>query len=182
MMSRVKHIALGFTLIETLVAILVLTVAIVGPLTIASRGLGAALISKDQTVAFYLAQDAIEYVRYKRDSNRLAGLADSLTGLDSTNGCTASNGCMIDSVSDTVTACGATCTNINYDSSRNIFAYSSGAVTPYVRKVSLVSPVCASGGVPCNNNETSVTVQVTWKDIGGATHTVTLRENLLNWQ
>lgn len=172
----------GFTLIETLVAILILSIAIVGPLTIASRGLGAALVSKDQTVAFYLAQDAIEYVRYKRDSNRLSGLADSLQGLDGSSGCTTANGCAIDSIVDTAVACSATCAPLNYDAANFYFSYTSGTQSVFTRKVTIVTPVCASGGAPCNADESSITASVTWKDVGGAGHTVSVRENLLNWQ
>src|SRR6185437_13507555 len=61
----------GFTLIETLVAVLLLSIAIVGPMTIAQKGLQTALISKDQATAFNLAQDAIEFVRFARDTNCL---------------------------------------------------------------------------------------------------------------
>ena len=92
----------GFTLIETLVAILILTTAIAGPLTIASRGLNAALIAKDQTTASYLAQDAIEYVRAVRDTNRLLG-GDWLTGaggsgaITNLSGCISQN-CIVDSL------------------------------------------------------------------------------------
>ncbi len=87
MTSNKKHAGLvrrhgGFTLIETLVAVLVLAMAIAGPLTIASKGLNSALIAKDQTTAYNLGQDAIEYVRFVRDSNRLAGNTDWLAGLD----------------------------------------------------------------------------------------------------
>ena len=56
---------------ETLIAVLVLSLAITGPLTIAQKGLQAALISKDQDTAFYLARDAVEYVRFVRDTNCL---------------------------------------------------------------------------------------------------------------
>ena len=54
-----QKIARGFTLIETLIAVLILTTAIAGPLTIASKGLTATLVAKDQISAFYLAQDAV---------------------------------------------------------------------------------------------------------------------------
>jgi type II secretory pathway pseudopilin PulG len=172
----------AFTLIETLVAILILSVAIVGPLTIASRGLGAALVSKDETIAFYLAQDAVEYIRYKRDSNRLLGLADPLNGLDGAAGCTSTNGCMVDSITDTATACGSTCNAINYNAANFYYSYTSGIQSIFTRKVTIVAPVCAGGGSPCNPDEYSVTSFITWRDVGGAQHAVTVRENLLNWQ
>ncbi len=56
----------GFTLVETLVAISVLMVAVASPLTIAQKSLSSALYAKDQTTAFFLAQDAVEYLKYVR--------------------------------------------------------------------------------------------------------------------
>jgi prepilin-type N-terminal cleavage/methylation domain-containing protein len=181
-MTTNRSIVAGFTLIETLVAILILSIAIVGPLTIASRGLGAALVSKDETTAYYLAQDAIEYVRFKRDSNRLAGIVDPLMGLDGSNGCTSTQGCTVDSITDTVSACNGTCTALKYDPTSYSFNYDTGGSTVFVRTVQITTPVCAPSGTPCNSDESKIVVKVAWWDVGGAQHTVQLLENLLNWQ
>ena len=62
----------GFTLVETLVAISIITIAIVGPLLTASRTLVAAYTARDQLTASYLASEASEYVRFMRDSMYLA--------------------------------------------------------------------------------------------------------------
>src|SRR5438046_1665614 len=62
---------IGFTIIETLVAIAILLLAIVGPLSIASTSLNSAYYAKDQVTAFYLAQEGIEYMRFLRDTNSL---------------------------------------------------------------------------------------------------------------
>ncbi|MBI4087780.1 prepilin-type N-terminal cleavage/methylation domain-containing protein [Candidatus Kaiserbacteria bacterium] len=61
----------GFTLIETLVAISLLTVAIVAPMALAAQSLSSAYYARDQVTAFYLAQEAIESVRAIRDSQVL---------------------------------------------------------------------------------------------------------------
>ena len=61
----------GFTLIETLVAIAVLSLAITGPMVIAQKGIGSAIYARDEVTAFYLAQEAIEYIRNVRDTNRI---------------------------------------------------------------------------------------------------------------
>ena len=62
----------GFTLLETLVAISILMVAVAAPITIAQKGLTSASYSKNQLIASYLAQDAIEYLINKRDSITIA--------------------------------------------------------------------------------------------------------------
>ena len=62
----------GFTLIETLVAIAVLTLAVAGPLFTAERTIVAAQTAADQLTASYLAQEGVEYVRAMRDSAYLA--------------------------------------------------------------------------------------------------------------
>lgn len=63
--------AKGFTLIETLVAITLLTVAVVTPMTLTNRSLSTAYYARDQIAAFYLAQEGIEAVRAVRDGNIL---------------------------------------------------------------------------------------------------------------
>lgn len=61
----------GFTLIETLVAITLLSVAIVAPMALATQSLATAYYARDQITAFYLAQEAIEAVRAIRDAQIL---------------------------------------------------------------------------------------------------------------
>ncbi len=177
----------GFTLIETLLAILVLTVSIAGPLTIASRGLNAALMAKNKTVAFYLAQDAIEFVRYQRDTNRLNNVP-WLSGLEPCTSADGATACTILSISDTVTGCNGTCPIMTFDSSTNVFSYAAtgGTVTPtiFTRSVYIKTPVCNGLGANCNPTdlEAQVISVITWTDVGKLSHTIKVQENLLNWQ
>lgn len=62
----------GFTLIESMIAVTILTLAVVGPMVAANRAIVAARISRDQLTASYLAQEGIEYVRAIRDNEYLA--------------------------------------------------------------------------------------------------------------
>ena len=62
----------AFTLIETMVAVTILTLAIAGPLMTANSAIVAAEISRDQLSASYLGQEGIEYVRSVRDNAYLA--------------------------------------------------------------------------------------------------------------
>ncbi|MDP1690213.1 MAG: prepilin-type N-terminal cleavage/methylation domain-containing protein [bacterium] len=100
----------GFTLIETMIAITILTFAMAGPMFTAGRSIVAAQTARDQLTATYLAQEGIEYVRMMRDNEYLtayhAGGADIsstawsnyLTGLDVTSitRCIAPNTCTLD--------------------------------------------------------------------------------------
>lgn len=54
-------------MLEALVAISILMVAVAAPITIAQKGLSSAVFSKDQMIASYLAQDAIEFIKNRRD-------------------------------------------------------------------------------------------------------------------
>jgi len=73
----------GFTIIETLVAISVLMIAVAGPLVVAHRGLNAALHARDQSIATFLAQEALEVARNVKDN----GNWGAVTGCTNTNRC-----------------------------------------------------------------------------------------------
>ncbi len=95
----------GFTIIETLVAISLLLLAITGPMVFAQTGLRAAFQSRDQITAFYLAHDAIEFIKNRRDHLILE--KDSESWLDAFVGCESESnsregGCTL----DTTTAMG----------------------------------------------------------------------------
>lgn len=62
----------GFTLVETMVAVSILAIAVVGPMFAASRAIVAAKSSEYQLTASYLAQEGVEYVRAMRDKEYLA--------------------------------------------------------------------------------------------------------------
>jgi type II secretory pathway pseudopilin PulG len=101
----------GFTLLETLVAVAVLMVAIGSAFGLAPQGLMGARYAKNQTVANYLAQDALETVRNIRDNsmffspdpgdpyNWLSGVSDCVSTSDKEKWCT------VDSVNNTVAPC-----------------------------------------------------------------------------
>lgn len=61
----------GMTLIETLVAISILSLSIVAPMTLTMQSLSAAYFARDQVIASNLAQEAAEAVRARRDANIL---------------------------------------------------------------------------------------------------------------
>ncbi len=65
----------AFTLIETLIAITVLVTSITAPLSIAVTSVFQARYAREQVAATYLAQEAIEMIRYVRDRNMMNSLS-----------------------------------------------------------------------------------------------------------
>ena len=59
----------GFTLIETLVAISILLIGVLGPMSIATRGITDGFYVQNQTVATYLAQEGLEMLFAQIENN-----------------------------------------------------------------------------------------------------------------
>jgi prepilin-type N-terminal cleavage/methylation domain-containing protein len=156
----------GFTLIETLVAITILVSAVAAPLTLAFRSLVAAQFTKNQIIASYLAQDAIEYVRNIRDENVLRDRA-WLSGLGSCG-----NGCRVDSPNDTVNGCSGPSCLIKKDPSSGLYGHrSQWEDTLFFREVTVTS---------IDTDEAKISVTINWQQ-GVIPRTYTLKETIFNW-
>jgi len=179
---RTTHYALrtkrGFTLVETLVAISLLTVAIVAPMTLTTQSLGSAYYARDQITAFHLAQEAIESVRHARDRNILRNALGVPTDLladipDDTD-------FIIDTTNnDVMTPCSSfplgACPALNR-SNEGLYGYDSAwTPTHFTRKVH-------AKFVPgSDNNEINVTVRVEWQTRSFNTRFFTISDNLFRW-
>ena len=177
-MKIVKNNTSGFTLIETLVALAILLVSIAGPLTIASKGLQSSIYARDQITAFYLEQDAIEYIRSKRDGNTLSLAANWLSGFG-INGvapdCTRDIKCVVDVKNDTISECPAGgCLPLRYNESTGFYGYSGAdSVSRFTREVQIVSV-----NPP---DEVTIVVSIYWQT-GVFVRSFTVKENIFNWQ
>lgn len=58
----------GFSLIETFVAITILLIAVLGPMTLFSSVISDGIFAKNQVTAFYLAQEGLELAIAERNS------------------------------------------------------------------------------------------------------------------
>ena len=136
----------GFTLVETLVAIGILSASIAATFTSVQMSLKISNNVKNQVTAFYLAQEALEFIKNVRDENALHSLENPgsvnwLHGLaeNSNDPCWYGGGgvsqktCTIDSAKGIsgggVSACSGgfgSCPNLNQDSSTGLFGYTSG--------------------------------------------------------
>ena len=164
----------GFTLIETLVAITVLTMIIIGPLSLAAKSIGASLLSQNQITAFYLGQEALEYIINVKDNNFLQGL-DWLNGL---NNCLGADGCYVDIPRNTINACVGTCPLIKYDDTGGFYYnYQTGQNTIFIRTAK-VTKINIQG----NNDEARIQVTVQWLEKFGGQKSFTLQEDIFNWK
>lgn len=98
MMKAIKKERRGYSLVEVLVAISVLLIALVGPLTIASSGLKRANFAKEQTLAIFLAQEGMEaVVKLREDAALGADSFDNLSQVWSTTFSAISSRCVVGS-------------------------------------------------------------------------------------
>ena len=62
----------AFTLVESMVAIAIVAIALVGPFTAVQSALSGSYIARDRLIAATLAQEGLEYIRSIRDNNYLS--------------------------------------------------------------------------------------------------------------
>ena len=179
---------------ETLVAITILIIVIMGPFQIVQGVLQTSYTARDQLIATGLAQEAIEYVRQVRDSNFLynlnhgAGSVTWLAGFDGTGafdcGYTGTaSACIVDPVRLTIASCGGVACTCG-GTSCAAYPLQLSATNLYTQDVSAANPTRFSRAVqfipvPGFPNEMQVKVTVSWNNHGAKS--VVLIENIQNW-
>lgn len=156
----------GYSLVEVLIAITVLLISIVGPLTIAQAGLKNASLAKQQNTAFFLAQEGLEVVVKMREDDALPSYVSNpgddvwsesgVLGIDDLE-CTSDTPCGVDIANSELFRCdadGETCDLYLFDSGRDRYRHDStgGEATRYRREIS----------VNVNDTRLHVTARVNW--------------------
>ena len=162
----------GFTLVETTIAIFVLTIGVGGIFAFLQ---GTVLLSPgpdNQLVASYLAQEGVEIVRNIRDSNYIdIAEGGSASWDDNLTGCAL--GCEADY--DDLLLVGAASPlqflEIVSDVNGTRYEYGGGTPTIFQRKIIIV---------PVPPDQLDMTVEVTWQERGNA-QTSTVETQLFNW-
>lgn len=182
----------GFTLVETLVAISVFSVSVLGLFAVLTQGTSNTAYAKKKIVASYLAQEGIEYMRNLRDTyilypNSAAGRSMRwsrfITKLTLPGRCF-STGCYVDDSAvlyDDDSApmmdlqlppCGSNCPKLKYNDTTKKYDYdASGVDSGFTRRITAES---------INPNEIKIVSTVSWVQ-GTTTHSVAFSENLFNW-
>lgn len=187
----------GFTLIETLIAVLILTISIGGLLSLAAGGFFSVRYSRNQIVANNLLQESLEYVRNSRDTAFIQGLTwsqwqDTLqtdssgvqTGVDS-DGCFGGNGCTVNPYTAVaqVKKCTSTCPYIFYYPDNSFYGYNVSypfvpATQPYqttfIRTIKMEPSAIT-------DDQLIVTGTISWLN-GSTAKTLTQRMLISNWR
>jgi Tfp pilus assembly protein PilV len=184
----------GFTLVETLVAISLLTIAIVAPIALTAQSLSTAYYARDQITAFYLAQEGIEIVRSVRDSNVLKiAIGQSANLLDYNNTSLVSlSPFTVDSlaaVSNAISQCpnasASSCPALQTNG--NVYGYTGdGSITSddsASRFTRYVTACYIQSNGQCNSqtsDEIRVSVTVLWRT-GNIARSFTISEDMYRW-
>lgn len=169
----------GFTLIETLVAVTLLTVAIVAPMTLTVKSVAAAYYARDQITAFHLAQEAVESIRHRRDNNIL--LTALGTPTDILSGIPLNTPFTINTLDDSIdeNACSSgTCPPLQLDPTGTFYGYGTGWQDSLFTRTVEVDTVRSEEGVP---QEIHIAVTVSWQTGAFQTRSFTIEQNLYRW-
>jgi prepilin-type N-terminal cleavage/methylation domain-containing protein len=187
---RLGRVRSGFTLLETMVAVTLLSMSIVAPMALTTQSLGSAYYARDQVTAFFLAQEALETVRNVRDNNILynsqaspGSTVNLLNGIPSTSGAAF----RADARDNSMTLCsldglsGGACKPLQTDGT--LFGYGNGAntATIFTRTITACYVQLDGTCTGVETDEVKITASVSWKTAGLQTRTVTVSENLYRW-
>lgn len=174
----------GFTLVETLVAVMLLSVAVVAPMSLASRSLGSAYYARDQITAFYLAQEAIEALRSIRDSQILiiagssSGVPDIFGLIPHQNEPFTVDGRKGDA-STAIALCNGTCPPLQTDNT--LYGYPGVGDDPNLWTPTHFTRTIHAYAIPGSTDEIRVTVTVAWQTGSIQERSFTISENMYRW-
>jgi prepilin-type N-terminal cleavage/methylation domain-containing protein len=183
MLIKIKSKNTGFTLLEVIVAIFILTVGIGGSFVLIQQTISTASIVQSRLIAAYLGQEGIEIIRNIRDNNWLEqrespplpvwndGMSDCQ---GPTNCCEGDYGTdMPPSKTPLTTVVGCDFDNLRYLNidSDGFYSYLFGTQTKFKRKI-LIEPI--------ENNKMKVVVIIQWKQ-KSKTYEIEVVEHVTNW-
>jgi prepilin-type N-terminal cleavage/methylation domain-containing protein len=176
----------GFTLIEVIVAIFILVLAVTGPMSAAQNSLKASFLARDQVVAFYLAQDAIEYIKNYKDTSIISNAANSNKTIIHSSilaACSTGNTpCEVDTLNDNgalpsdIKKCNSNpCGLLYFNSTNKTYSPDSnkGDLSKFSREIYIKEIK--------KDVEYSVTVVIKWQPNFSTPRKIVVQENIYNW-
>ncbi len=191
-----KQMNKGFTIVEAMVAIFILTVSVSSMLGITASSAASARYANNEITANYLLQEAIDSIRNSRDTIAFQ-TTDGTGGWDKflerygflgNNKCFSTDGCYLemnnfnatDIAGSDVSNCGTSCPYLMYDDTGGhlFYNYTGGYTSEFKRTVNMKS---------ITPDEVKVTSTLEWtngdtSNTRSTLRTQTLTVYLLNWQ
>lgn len=181
----------GFTLVESMTAIFILTLAVVGLMTVVSSSLFAARYSRDDITVNYLLQEAIDYIRNDRDTTVFLSSGAGTTEVawstfkSHYTNCSEPNGCTVDVLKDTTVSpkrcvSSTECPYLYFNPSPSTGAFyltEDGSSMTGMSRTNFRRKIIVTD----EGNEMKVLVTISWKN-GNLDKTRTLSTSLLRWQ
>lgn len=201
----------GFTLLEVVVAVTLLAIAIVGPMTLSAQSIRATREARLELIATHLAEEGVEIVHNIRDNNsadetnlvtRKNWLNGSSINIDIIQECSNGNfGCIVDVIEhpgvsgaigggagvwtdETLVKCNGTCYETVYQNpTTGLYRQKKGGLgAPWV--ASPFTRIIHVTGVDSGSNpvrQVQLVSTVTYKSFNGTTRTISANEDLYNW-
>jgi len=187
----------GFTLVETLVAIAIFSMSVLGLMSVLGGGISNTTYAKNKVVASFLAQEGIEYIRNIRDTyalydtppeNKWDDFLKKIKECKDINGF--HRGCYFDdslgsptfdnlektnSFFDYCTSGNDTPCVLLYDDASGVYSYTGPGIKSNFERSIIFSELFR------NPNEIKVTSTVKWSQ-NLTQHSVSFSSNLLNWK
>ncbi|HUC88649.1 MAG TPA: prepilin-type N-terminal cleavage/methylation domain-containing protein [Candidatus Paceibacterota bacterium] len=194
----------GFTLIETMIAVFILTIALTSLLNLNASSIFTSRYAKNEIIANYLLQEPIDYIRNDRDTTVFQqGSANTTTAWTNNfetkysncivNFSSSSGGCYFEPADgpsaviqscpvDNITGFGnLTCPRLNYDDSASHNDFYTYKTTDNSGKSLPSSNFKRQVLVQANGDEFDVKVTVEWLN-GNLTRSRSLQTTLMKWQ
>lgn len=149
-----KNNKVGFTLVELMVVVVVLSIGLIGAMNLVARTFIQARLISSKLVAAYLAQEGMEIVRNIRDTNWIQG-NDWDLGIGDGNQQADYNDQALTAYQNSF---------LKFDNS--FYTYDSGTDTKFKRKINIQK----------SGDEISVTVTISWDS-----HEIQAFEKIYNW-
>lgn len=156
----------GQLLIESMIAISVMVVGLLGIFSLISQSLGLYRVAYEEYVAANLAAEGVEVVKNMIDTNIIVGGIPWNQGLASDG----DFGVQYDSRSLDPTLQSKA---LLYDASAGLYNYMSGTSTNFRRVVTVKN---------VSSDEIQVNSTVTWKSKGAVTLNINLEDHFFNWR
>lgn len=188
--TKIKSLNLnsGFTLIESLFAIMTLTFTITILMTVVSGSLFSSRYSKDEIIVSYLMQEVVDYIRNDRDTTVFLNNGSWDDFYNHYSECSSSNGgcyfaIMGNSISS-INSCDNNCKYLYFDRNASYGSFynyketaldgSDNYATNFKRKIIVTKN-------PQNSDEININVNVSWKN-GGTSLERNLSNTVTNWR